>query len=101
MNHGCSEVYRQTRRLALITLHRQLQLHLQPTVDMLRLAQAAITTSAVVLREQNADRDGDVARVLLYCAADPLDREIERIEALLAMFGGKEKQEFLPDSRAH
>jgi hypothetical protein len=74
---------------ALITLHRQLQLHLQPTVDMLRLAQAAITTSAVVLREQNADRDGDVARVLLYCAADPLDREIERIEALLDTLGGR------------
>jgi hypothetical protein len=74
---------------ALITLHRQIQLHLKPTVERLRLAQAAITTSAVVLRQQNADCDADVARVLLYCAAEPLDREIERIEALMETLGGQ------------
>jgi hypothetical protein len=68
---------------------------------MLRLAQAAITTSAVVLRQQNADLDGDVARILICCAADPLDREIEKIEAPKAMFGGDEEEEFLPDSRSH
>lgn len=73
---------------ALITLRRQLQLHLQPTVERLRLAQAAISTSALVLRQQNADSDADVARILVYCAADPLDREIEKLEALLETLGG-------------
>jgi hypothetical protein len=37
---------------ALITLHRQLQLHLRPTVERLRLAQSAIITSAFALRHQ-------------------------------------------------
>lgn len=74
---------------ALITLQRQLQLHLQPTVERLRLAQAAISTSAFVLRQQNADLDGDVARILIYCVADPLDREVERIETLLQTLGGQ------------
>jgi hypothetical protein len=78
---------------ALITLHRQLQLHLRPTVERLRLAQSAITTSALALRQQNADCDADVARVLLRCAADPVEGEIERIEELLRMFGGGEKRE--------
>jgi hypothetical protein len=78
---------------ALITLHRQLQLHLRPTVERLRLAQSAIITSAFALRHQNADCDTEVARVLLRCAADPLEGEIERLEELLRTLGGEAHQE--------
>lgn len=74
---------------ALITLRQHLRTHLQPTLVRLRGVQAAITTSALALRQQNADADADVAHVLVRCAADPLDAEIEQIETLLIALDGR------------
>jgi hypothetical protein len=54
---------------ALITLRRHLQLHLRPSLELLRGVQSAITTSALALRHQNADADPDVAHVLLRCGS--------------------------------
>jgi hypothetical protein len=81
---------------ALITLRRQLHIHLHPSLERLRGVRSAITTAALALRQQNADADVDVAHVLLRSAADPLDAEIERLELLFNAFERGAPREPLP-----
>lgn len=48
----------------------------------LELAMSAVIVSVCALRRQNCDIDEDIARVLERSAADRLDIEIERLQAL-------------------
>ena len=73
---------------ALITLQKQLQVHLLPALLQLRAVRCAITTCVLALHHQNADADADVAYVLMRSAANPLDAEIERLETLFNALNG-------------
>ena len=53
-------------------------------IDRLRLVLPVISVSAMALNRQDAESDTDIAFVLHEHACEPLDREIERIESLLA-----------------
>src|SRR5215470_15559654 len=53
-------------------------------IDRLRLIHPVISVSVMALNRQDADSDTDIAFVLHEHACEPLDREIERIESLLA-----------------
>ena len=50
----------------------------------LRLILPVISVAAMALHRQDAEADTDIAYVLSEHACEPLDREIERIESLLA-----------------
>jgi hypothetical protein len=81
-----SEVTRSTQTLPLITdthddsLPRELLDH----IDRLRLILPVISVSVMALHRRDAESDTDIAFVLNEHAREPLDREIERIESLLA-----------------
>ncbi len=49
----------------------------------LEIAMAVVCISTATLRAQNTDWDADVALCLQRCAGDEIDRQIERIDALL------------------
>src|SRR6478752_2041244 len=53
-------------------------------IDRLRLILPVISVSVMALNRQDAESDTDIAFVLNEHACEPLDREIERIESLLA-----------------
>jgi hypothetical protein len=44
---------------------------------------AVVCISSAALRAQSADNDANVALCLQRCAGDEIDRQIERIDALL------------------
>jgi hypothetical protein len=49
----------------------------------LEIAMAVVCISSAALRVQSADNDAVVALCLQRCAGDEIDRQIERIDALL------------------
>jgi hypothetical protein len=53
-------------------------------IDRLRLILPVISVSVMALGRRDAESDTDIAFVLNQHACEPLDREIERIESLLA-----------------
>ncbi len=61
----------------------QLPARLREHVQRLRLIRTVISVSTLALRAQNAELDEDIASVLRSSAVDPLDVEIEQIEALI------------------
>jgi hypothetical protein len=62
-------------------------------IDRLRLILPVISVSVMALNRQDADADTDIAFVLHEHACGPLDREIERIESLLASCLWRQQQE--------
>jgi hypothetical protein len=50
----------------------------------LKVAMAATAVCGAALKSQNADSDEDAAVVLQRCVADELDRQIERLDAVIA-----------------
>jgi hypothetical protein len=49
----------------------------------LAIARAAAYTASAALRQQNADADAEIALTLQRCLGDELDRQIERLTALI------------------
>src|SRR5690349_10263193 len=62
-------------------------------IDRLRLILPVIGVSVMALNRQDAESDTDIAFVLHEHACEPLDREIERIESLLASCLWRQQQE--------
>lgn len=65
------------------SLDDQIPFRLREHVRRLKRIVPVISVSVLALRAQNADLDGDVAEVLHHQASQPLDLEIEELEALL------------------
>lgn len=65
------------------SLDDQIPFRLREHVRRLKRIVPVISVSVLALRAQNADLDGDVAEVLHHQASQPLDMEIEELEALL------------------
>jgi len=61
----------------------ELPIRLRKHVQRLRLVIPVISVSVMALRQQNAELDEDIASVLHRHASDPLDIEIEELEAFL------------------
>jgi hypothetical protein len=61
----------------------QIPFRLREHVRRLKRIVPVISVSVLALKAQNADLDGDVAEVLHHQASEPLDIEIEELEALL------------------
>ena len=60
-------------------LHRELQdIRLR-----LEIIHTVILTAVAALEWQAADRDTDIARCLLHCAAEPVSIQLERLAALM------------------
>jgi hypothetical protein len=78
-------IHPHTRRLAT----RELLEH----IDRLRLILPVISVSVMALHRRDAESDTDIAFVLNEHACEPLDREIERIESLLASCLWRQQQE--------
>jgi hypothetical protein len=70
------------------TLSRELLEH----VCRLRLIRPVISISVMALHRQDAEADSDIASVLSESACYPLDREIERVESLLASHAGSKRR---------
>ena len=68
-----------------LSLDEQLPIHLQQHLQRLRLILPVISVTVLALRRQNAELDEDIASVLHQHASDPLDVEIDKIEALLEL----------------
>ena len=62
-------------------------------IDRLRLILPVISVSVMALNRQDAESGADIAFVLNEHACEPLDREIERIESLLASCLWRHQQE--------
>src|SRR5882724_12104270 len=62
-------------------------------IDRLRLILPVISVSVMALNRQDVDSDTDIAFALHEHACEPLDREIERIESLLASRLWRHQQE--------
>ena len=62
-------------------------------IDRLRLILPVISVSVMALHRRDAESDTDIAFVLHEHACEPLDREIERIESLLASCLWRNQQE--------
>ena len=62
-------------------------------IDRLRLILPVISVSVMALHRRDAESDTDIAFVLHEHAYEPLDREIERIESLLASCLWRQQQE--------
>ena len=71
------------------TFPRELLEHIQ----RLRLILPVISVSVMALHRQDAESDTDIASVLHEHACERLDREIERIESLLASCLWRHQQE--------
>jgi hypothetical protein len=61
-------------------------------IDRLRVILPVISVSVMALHRRDAESDTDIAFVLHEHACEPLDREIERIESLLASFLWRHEQ---------
>ena len=70
-----------------------LRFELREHVRKLRLILPVISVSVMALNRQDAESDTDIAFVLHEHACEPLDREIERIESLLASCLWRNQQE--------
>ena len=66
-----------------LTLDEQLPIRLRDHLRRLQLILPVISVSVLALRAQNAELDEDIASVLHRHVSDPLDLEIEKVEALL------------------
>ena len=66
-----------------LPLDEQLPIRLQQHLQQLRLILPVISVTVLALRRQNAELDEDIASVLHQHASDPLDVEIDKLEALL------------------
>lgn len=64
-------------------MEEQIPFRLREHVRRLKRIVPVISVSILALKAQNADLDGDVAEVLHHQASEPLDLEIEELEALL------------------
>jgi hypothetical protein len=62
-------------------------------IDRLRLILPVISVSVMAPHRRDAESDTDIAFVLHEHACEPLDREIERIESLLASCFWRQQQE--------
>lgn|SRR6185312_17163528 len=58
---------------------------LEEMIQSLRLAMSVVVVSIGALRQQDAENDAEVARVLARHVADRLDAAIEKAEELLAV----------------
>ena len=65
------------------TLDEQLPDRLRDHLQRLRLILPVISVTVMALRRQGAELDEDIASVLHQHACDPLDLEIDKIDALL------------------
>jgi hypothetical protein len=79
-----SEAIPTTQTLPPITHDDSLPRELLDHVDRLRLILPVISVSVMALHRRDVESDTDIAFVLNEHACEPLDREIERIESLLA-----------------
>jgi hypothetical protein len=61
-----------------------LPIRLHRHVQRLQLILPVISVAVLALRHQNAELDEDIALVLSRNACDPLDVEIDQLEALLS-----------------
>ena len=61
----------------------QLPIRLREHVRTLKRIVPVISVSVLALKAQNADLDEDIASVLHHQASEPLDLEIDDLEALL------------------
>jgi len=66
---------------------------LREHVQRLQLILPVISVSVMALRQQRAELDEDIASVLHRHASDPLDAEIEKVEALLASLNPNRERE--------
>ena len=71
------------------TLDEHLPIRLHRHVQRLQLILPVISVAVLALRRQNAELDEDIALVLSRNACDPLNVEIDQLEALLATLGTK------------
>jgi hypothetical protein len=71
----------------------QIPLRLREHVRRLKRIVPVISISVLALKAQNADLDGDVASVLHHQASEPLDQEIEELEALLESLAAQRTKE--------
>jgi len=62
-------------------------------VDCLRVILPVISVSVMALNRRDAESDSDIAFVLSQHVCDPLDREIERVESLLAAHISRQQQQ--------
>ena len=47
-------------------------------------AQSAALVAALALKQQHAERDADIASVLLHSVVDPIQGHVEQLESILA-----------------
>jgi hypothetical protein len=71
------------------TVDEQLPIRLRRLAQRLQLILPVISVAVLALRHQNAELDADIALVLSRNACDPLNIEIDQLEALLATLGAK------------
>jgi hypothetical protein len=62
-------------------------------IDRLRPILSVISVSVMALHRRDAESDTDIAFVLNEHSCEPLDREIERVESLLASCLWRHQQE--------
>jgi hypothetical protein len=67
-----------------LTLDEQLPIRLHRHVQRLQDILPVISVAVLALRQQHAELDEDIALVLSRHASDPLDVEIDQLEALLS-----------------
>lgn len=68
---------------AQITVDEQLPVRLHHSVQRLQLILPVISVAVLALRRQNAELDEDIALVLSRHASDPLNVEVDQLEALV------------------
>jgi hypothetical protein len=66
-----------------LTLDEQLPIRLRDHAQRLRLILPVLSVAVLALKSQGADFDEDIASVLHRHAIDPLDVEVDKIDALL------------------
>jgi hypothetical protein len=69
---------------AQITVDEQLPIRLHHSVQRLQLILPVISVAVLALRRQNAELDEDIALVLTRNACDPLNVELDQLEALVS-----------------
>jgi hypothetical protein len=68
---------------ARITVDEQLPVRLLHSVQRLQLILPVISVAVLALRRQNAELDEDIALVLSRHASDPLNVEVDQLEAMV------------------
>jgi hypothetical protein len=76
-----------------LNLDEQLPIRLRDHMQRLKLILPVISVSVIALHHQNAELDHDIATILDQHASEPLDLEIENLEALLASLAAKRPRE--------